>query len=181
MNAEQIKLLKDFINLVSNYSDIKWMIIGSLSLKLHGIQTPVRDIDILISDSMKLRDLRILYSQNSDYETEHLENRLLIPGTLAFKAIYKNNTILEFLFESLSYDSFDRIEYGNLNDLKNIPIIALPDMKEMYKRINRLHKIKLIDEFFKDKTKYMSNRERKIQEMRLIKEREQNESLRYTQ
>lgn len=133
-----IEKLKTLAKLL-NKKNIKWALIGSLSLKLQGINSlNPRDIDIITEDISKFQEIFPKKTEIKEFTS------LLSSKTKRIKANIKSIE-LDIIEEKIN--NKDIIT----NYINNIPIpcMKLETQLLRYKKMNREEKVKLISDFLK--------------------------------
>jgi len=145
-----INVLKIIIEKISKSNNIDWILTGTTSLKLQGVDVPVNDIDILtgINGAYKLDNILC------EYCTKKLE----FSSTDKYKSyygIYLINNVKVEVMGNFQYRLKSHIWSlpNNLNESSilnyeglDIPVLSLQQEKQEYEAMGRLDKVEKINE-----------------------------------
>lgn len=143
MNEQNIK---EILQIILNKLDDKkfsWRLEGSANLRIQGIDTNIRDLDITTND----KGIKIFKDTLEEYITKDFFNQKINGQSIICEI---NNFEVEInSYGDREKNMFDKTKIISWKNLQ-IPILPLEYAKEFYELINRKEKVKLI-------SKYLSN------------------------
>ena len=144
MNEENIlEILEIILNKIVDRSFV-WRLEGSANLKIQGINTSIRDLDIT-TNSEGIEIFRKVLNEFvvKDFFSEKINGQSLICDINGFEVEID-------CYSDREKDRFDKIEIVEWNDL-DIPTLPLKYALEFYKLIEYGDKVKLIENFLSSK------------------------------
>ena len=139
MEDKDIKIVLEIILDSLQNKKFIWRLEGSANLRVQGLDTPVRDLDITTNDE----GIEIFRNALKEFIVKDFFSQKINGPSIV-------GNIQEFEVEINSYgdrklNMFDKTKTILWNGLK-IPILPLKYAKEFYKLIGRKEKVKLIEE-----------------------------------
>lgn len=142
IEKKYIEVLKKVASKI-NLFKIRWALIGSLNLKLQGINVSPRDVDILI-DNKNLKNIRNSFKKYRPSETEELSN-----GEGEHFSFNIDGVEVEICgdYEMGSYArNFNDVLILNIEGAK-IPCFGLKSEAIIYEKRGRIEKANMINQF----------------------------------
>ena len=148
---DNIETLKIFVNKIKD-SNIKWVLVGSTSLSIRGVDVEPHDIDILTNKEGAYKIGELLKS----YVKEDIKYRESDKFKSHFGVYYINGIKVEVMGDlSIMIDG----EWSNVSDLNSnevikyndieVPVFSLQSEYEAYIRLSRKEVAKKIADFIK--------------------------------
>lgn len=142
MQENDIKKILEIILEKLQDTDFNWRLEGSVNLKIQGVNTSIKDLDITTDNNgidlfrKKLKDYII-----KDFYSEKIKGNSIICNINGFKVEINS-------YGDRKLDMFNKTQLINWNSLQ-IPILPLNYAKLFYQNIGRKDKVKLINEHLK--------------------------------
>lgn len=133
---------------ILNDNQIKWAVVGSTNMKLQGMETEPRDLDVVVQHKNQYKVSK-LFSDYSASEVRELESLTDRPAWEVSAEI--NGIEVQFIAGEdddvyVSKLLADKITYIKLDSI-DIPCFTLEAESQAYLETNREHKAKLIQEY----------------------------------
>lgn len=160
MLSDKFKEVIKFVCSKLEHKEVKWAIVGSTNMALHGIDVNPNDIDIVTNPG----DLKIFEEVFQEYVVKPICKKA--PYKQGFPEFYELKLDIKGIEVHIfgEYDTdvyYSKVSRGkvvlvNLDDIK-IPCLSLESEADAYSETDREHKAKLIRNFLKRHKKFANS------------------------